>query len=350
MKKEIICASLLAGLSPLAVAETVLLEATQDNTLYQSPSGRLSNGSGDHLFAGLTAELEERRAVIAFKDLDTIPADASITSVKLHLRVSRENSGPRTVRLHRLTSNWGEGASHAVENEGRGANSETGDATWVHRFWPNLNWSEAGGDFVALQSAELIVNLPGDYTFGSTSDMVSDAQQWLDNPQQNFGWILIGNQTLISAKRFDSRENSNPANRPVLEVTYTTTGSPFDFSGIWYDPELDGEGYNVYQTPVGWLIYFFGYSADEEFLWVTSDVVNLDNLVFGEPFELPMLIGDPGTFAEPTPSTGLMPYGTLSVTFLGCTTGVFVLDGLDVMKTSNVVKLVGVDGTDCEES
>ena len=350
MKKIIVCASLLAGFCNLAIAETVLIQATQDNTLYESPSGLLSNGSGNHMFAGRTLEQLNRRAVIAFKDLDAIPGGATITSAKLHLHLSRETSPLATYTLYRLTSDWGEGLSKASENEGRGANSENGDATWAHTFWPNRIWRDAGGDFAGTPSAELNIGLVGDYTFGSTSDMAADVQLWLDQPPQNYGWILIGDEGEFtkSARRFDSRENDNADNRPVLEVQYTTTGSSFDFSGPWFDPSLDGEGYLVYQTPAGWLIYYFGYSADSNFLWLISDLVKLDQLIPGVPFELSMSIGKPGTFDAPTPSDELTPYGILSVTFDTCATGQFILDGLDGMKTSNVIKIVGVDGTSCE--
>ena len=352
MKRLILCA-FLAGFCNLAMAETVLIQATQDNTLYESPSGLFSNGSGNHLFAGVTLEQLRRRAVIAFKDLGAIPEGATITSVKLHLHLSRENSPQAAFTLHRLTSDWGEGSSKGLETEGQGANSENGDATWAHTFWPNRTWLDAGGDFVETSSAELNISIVGDYTFGSTSDMAGDVQLWLDQPPQNYGWILIGDETDLgnnltkSARRFDSRENENEENRPVLEVQYTTTGSPFDFSGPWFDPSLDGEGYLVYQTTAGWLIYYFGYSADGNFLWLISNPVKLDQLIPGVPFELAMLIGKPGTFDAPTPSNELTPYGTLSVTFDTCTTGQFILDGLDGKKTSNVVKLVGVDGTNC---
>ncbi|MGD8358961.1 MAG: hypothetical protein PVG42_12990, partial [Lysobacterales bacterium] len=107
--------------------------------------------------------------------------------------------------------------------------------------------------------------------------------------------------------------------------------------------------YILYKTPYGWLVYYFGYSADGNFLWLVSNIVTLDQLLFGEPFELPMLVGEPGTFGQPTPSSELQPWGTLSITFNSCTTGVFELDGADGMKTSNVVKLVGVEDTVCQE-
>ena len=188
----------------------------------------------------------------------------------------------------------------------------------------------------------------GRYTFGSTPEMVADAQLWADDDAENFGWILIGREETASTRRFDTRNHDNEDVRPVLEITYSTTGTSSDYSGPWFDPTLDGEGYLVFQTPAGWLIYFFGYSSDQQFLWLTSDLVTLDDLQLGEAFELPMLIGEPGTFTAPTPSSELKPYGTLSVTFDSCTTGVFVLDGLDGVKTSNMVKIIGVDGTDCD--
>ena len=52
--------------------------------------------------------------------------------------------------------------------------------------------------------------------------MVADVQAWLNDPDTNFGWILIGNESDRQvAMRFNSRENSNEASRPVLEVQYT---------------------------------------------------------------------------------------------------------------------------------
>lgn len=346
----IIClASLLMAACPSLWATTVLIEASRDNTLYESPSGRLSNGAGEHLFTGLTLEQLKRRAVVAFHDLDDVPENALITSVRILLHLSKENSPATSIDLHRLAADWGESSSDASENEGRGANAEADDATWIHRFSPLRVWGNAGGDFEEEASAQFLADAQGFYIVRSNQALVRDVQTWIDDPSKNHGWILIGDETVRSAKRFDSRENSEPHFRPLLEVSYSVTGSGYDFSGPWYDPSLDGEGYLIYQTPAGWLVYFFGYSAGGEFLWLASSLVTLDLLEFGEAFELPMLIGEPGTFENPTPSTELTPYGMLSVRFDSCSTGEFVLDGLDGVKTSHVQKIVGVDGTDCED-
>jgi hypothetical protein len=313
-----------------AWATKILLPATQDNTLYESGSGLFSNGSGQHMFAGVPNEPVRRRAVIAFKNIDNeIPEDATITSAKLHLHLSRETTDATIIRLYRLTSDWGEGASQAQPPENTGTNAEPGDATWIHTNWPNFEWTNAGGDFEEEASAAELVDGVGTYTFGPSAEMAADVQLWLDKPAQNFGWILIAAENFLTEKRFDTRENETEDFRPVLEITYSRTGTGFDYSGPWFDPELDGEGYLVFQTPEGWLFYYFGYSPDT--------------------FELPMLIGEPGTFTAPAPSSELKPYGTLSVTFDTCTSGEFVLDGLYGEKTSDVIKIIGVDGTICED-
>jgi hypothetical protein len=62
----------------------------------------------------------------------------------------------------------------------------------------------------------------GFYTWGSTPDMVEAVQQWLDDPATNYGWLLRGDESgTATAKRFDTRENLDEANRPRLRVYYS---------------------------------------------------------------------------------------------------------------------------------
>lgn len=348
--RRVFIAFLLTCLCGPAWATKVLLPATQDNTLYESGSGLFSNGSGQHMFTGVPNEPVRRRAVIAFRNIHReIPEDATITSARLRLHLSRETSDATVIRLFRLTADWGESGSQALPPEDTGANAEPGDATWIHTRWPTFEWSRAGGDFDAEPSAAELVDGTGYYSFGPSPEMTADVQLWLDKPALNFGWIVIAGENLLSEKRFDTRENDIEAFRPVLEITYSRTGTGLDYSGPWFDPDLDGEGYLVFQTPEGWLFYYFGYTPEQTFLWLVSELVRLEDLVPGVPFELPMLIGEPGTFTAPSPSDELEPYGTLSVTFDTCTSGEFVLDGLYGEKTSDAVKIVGVDGTICED-
>jgi hypothetical protein len=126
-------------------------------------------------------------------------------------------AGARTVELHQLLADWGEGTSHAPMGEGDGAPATPNDATWRHRFFDSVFWTTQGGDFLATISASQSVGGIGQYTWNS-AQMVADVQSWLDNPAGNFGWLVLGDETgIATAKRFDTRESASP---PVLTIQY----------------------------------------------------------------------------------------------------------------------------------
>jgi hypothetical protein len=210
-----------------APGETVTIEPIKDNTLYETAAGDTSNGAGDVFFAGVNAMGAIRRGVIAFDVAGNVPAGSTINSVELTLNMSMTVAGAEDVALHRLTSDWGEGDSNAsFGGGGAGAPAEEDDATWLHTFYPDEFWNNNGGDFVSTQSAVITVAFEGSYTWGSTKQMIADVQSWLDQPGGNFGWILIGNEsTSVTTKRFDSRENSDPSDRPKLTIDFTPPSS-----------------------------------------------------------------------------------------------------------------------------
>ena len=341
------------GFSHSLSAETVTVEASRDNTLYEDPSGAFSNGAGDYLFVGRTVNQGLRRAVIAFTDLGDIPPGSTINSVRLHLFLSRERSASTTLSISRLLADWGEGSSNASDQEGGGAAASVGDATWIHTFFSDQTWSTPGGDFAAAPSAQLVMDATGSYTIESTAALVADVQDWLDNPETNFGWHLMAGEGSTSAKRFNSRENSLADTRPMLEIEYTASDTPVtvnDWSGLWFDSSLDGEGYLVFNTPVGWVVYFFGYTADEEQLWLISELTDVGDPEPGVSYDFNMLVGNPGTFNNPAPSTDLLPWGSLQINFDDCGSGTFVLESATQLKISEATKLAGIDGTQCTSS
>src|SRR5574341_783607 len=209
-----------------AEAATTTISASKDNTLY-SESGLLSNGAGEYIFTGRTKDGYNRRAVIAFDIAGNVPAGSIITGATLTLRASRvATNTAQTTTLRRLLADWGEGASNALQNEGKGIQAEANDATWTHRFYPATTWASAGGDFSGTVSGSLDVDSTGMYTWASTSQMVADLQSWLDNPSTNFGWIIRGNEGATeTSKRFNSRQSGQ--NPPALAITYTPpSGTP----------------------------------------------------------------------------------------------------------------------------
>ncbi len=209
-----------------ARADVVQLQAIRDNTIYDLDDGLLSNGKGSFFFAGATSVGTVRRGLVAF-DLSSMPAGATILSASVTLHMSRTIAAAQPVGLHRVLSDWGEGASDAALQEGGGAPAQAGDVTWQHNFFPSSFWATGGGDFVPAASATLLVGGIAFYTWGPTPELIADVQSWVDDPSSAFGWLVLGNEAqLTTAKRFDSRENLTAANRPVLTVEFTTAPPP----------------------------------------------------------------------------------------------------------------------------
>lgn len=204
-----------------AGAVVVSIGAAADNTLFEDSGGNLSNGAGQHFFAGRTNFDVLRRGLIRFDIAAGIPAGSVITDVSLRLNMSRGTSSLAPVSLHRALAAWGEGASDALDEEGTGIGAEAGDATWLHTFWPGGLWTTPGGDFAIDPSATSLVSVAGPYQW-SSAGLVADAQAWLDAPGTNAGWFVLGDETQFpTAKRFDTRENPLAENRPILTITYT---------------------------------------------------------------------------------------------------------------------------------
>lgn len=207
-----------------AAAETVDLDPVADATLYEG-DGSLANGAGSYFFVGRTENRNggvERRSVITFDVAGSVPSGATITSVQLQVTMSRTVSGPQTIELRRVTESWSEGPSDAPNEEGGGTATQIGDVTWVHReFLTGDDWSTVGGSFASTVSASQQISGNDDYVFESTAQLVADAQSWLDDPAENFGWALVMPSPAVgSAKRFNSRENGSSNSRPRLSVTY----------------------------------------------------------------------------------------------------------------------------------
>jgi hypothetical protein len=221
----LLIATALVSIGPsLAIAQLANINPIKDNTLYQydPTEGDVSNALGQHFFAGETGMGDFRRGVLAFDIAGNVPAGSTILAVTLSLNMSRTGlNTAQTVELHKVLADWGEGTSVAPGEEGIGAPATPNDATWRHRFFDTIFWTTEGGDFSATVSATQSVGGVGVYTWTS-SQMRADVQSWLDNPANNFGWLVLGDESEIaSAKRFDTRESASP---PVLTIIYRPAG------------------------------------------------------------------------------------------------------------------------------
>jgi len=216
----------LAGGRALAenLAENIVLEAAQDNTLYEDPVGDISNGAGEYLFMGRTSAGELRRSVVRF-DLAAVPSFAIVDAAAVRFQINLSPSGggfADDASLHRLEAAWGEGSSDAGPPGGQGGAAAAGDATWQYRFYPTEPWQLAGGDFDSAPSSTAFFGnfAPETISFDSTPALVADVQSWLRNPASNHGWVLLGDELRDrNARRMASRENLIEAG-PSLEVDF----------------------------------------------------------------------------------------------------------------------------------
>ncbi len=120
-----------------------------------------------------------------------------------------------------------------------------------------------------------------------------------------------------------------------------------ELSGLWYNPSLDGEGFNVIVSEGGTTVFFYGYSAAGERVWLVSSLFE-GQWEFDVPVSFTLFEGRAGTFDQPAaPPDGLGEWGTLILTFSDCGNGRFQLDGNDGAKDSQAIKLSGIEGLSC---
>lgn len=213
-----------------------------------------SNGQG-HLFSGFTATnagVSERRALLAFDFTNAVPVGAPIVSAKLTLRVTRHSPENPMVNfvLHKVNELWGEAGSNAGSTGGAGVAAQTNDATWSHRLFNEAQWTAEGGTFNAAASGVKTIGGTGVYVFDD-APLADDVRSWIANPAQNFGWILVGDNVTAGAKQFASGENTDPALRPKLSITYKSAPSltrreqwlnQYFFVGQFVDDLADNDG------------------------------------------------------------------------------------------------------------
>jgi glucose/arabinose dehydrogenase len=187
-------------------------------------------GGHTHVAAGRDGLGNSRRGLLQF-DLSSIPAGSTVISATLELVVVIDpniGSVNSNFELHTMTAGWLEGTK-AGNN---GAAASLGEVTWNSRAHGFTAWSGspgANGDFNASASASTAVTGLGNYVWTS-AQLTADVQNWISNPGQNLGWILISDNELSdkTARAFGSRENAVTNNRPELVIEYTPPLLPED--------------------------------------------------------------------------------------------------------------------------
>jgi hypothetical protein len=231
-------------------ANQVNIPAAQDASLFGGTYASSNVSLADPgMFVGTDGAINPKRGLIEFNIASAgIPSGATITAVQLQLTVGQvagsgggggSGSGSnQTISLYDETQTWGQptnviGAT-SFTGDGGGKPAQNGDATWNDAFYnsnassavawttaPGGNWTSTSADIADASVPESLTNATW-----SSSGMVADVQNWLNNPTDNFGW-LIKNQNETSATDFlafwsaQGAANVNSNYAPVLSVTYS---------------------------------------------------------------------------------------------------------------------------------
>ena len=276
------------GVVGRASADPVEIHPSRDNTLYQyqggyvpgdPDSGLRSNGQGNFFSAGLTTggqtqPAQIQRGLLHFDVAGQVPSGSRVTRASLGLHAvdvpkQAEGDGPADFWLvallpGQLQQPWGEGASSSNvayggdpgdSQPGRGRAAENGDATWYQTVYdsgadnpPTFLGSADSRYWTAEGALGDAAYTPGFAPAGSVADvryldeslnqytwtfdqptdqMLIDIQSWIDNPGDNLGWVLVGQEGLTSSKRgFASRDHDNVDWWPTLTVWYTQAAVP----------------------------------------------------------------------------------------------------------------------------
>ncbi|OHB76265.1 MAG: TIGR03118 family protein [Planctomycetes bacterium RBG_16_55_9] len=219
----VLCGAVSAALlvvPSIARAEVASLTVVADTFINNSSSNNNAGRTG-WFDAGTDGTGGVRRGLFRF-DVSSIPAGSTITSAVMQLTVTKvPGTGPvnSTFDLFRLLASWNEG----TKGGNNGANASAGEVTWNARLRGTADWTTPGAksDAVATASASTAVTSARNARYSwNGAGLVADVQFWVDNPSENFGWLLTSRSegSRRSVRGFTSREGG--ANAGTLVVNY----------------------------------------------------------------------------------------------------------------------------------
>lgn len=229
MLLAVTCAAAAFATTSSGHAAVINILPGMDDTIYAEQLDN-NNGAATQMAVGRRNNATElRRGLLWFDIASELPA--GVTIVDVILTMSQPPVGQpaaQRVDLFRLTAPWQEGGNSTANPPAGGAPATNGSATWRYSAFNTTEWTTPGGDFDPLSRAFAMVH--GDsidtvHTWSSAL-LVTDVQNWLDNPGQNHGWIAIGVESANNLmRRFYSREAAGGPVvaddiRPALTITY----------------------------------------------------------------------------------------------------------------------------------
>ncbi|MPV86027.1 DVUA0089 family protein [Ostreibacterium oceani] len=191
---------------------------------------------------------------------------------------------------------------------------------------------------------------PGEYTVSITQyDNFPRGENLSDGflGANTTGFVDVTGNTRTSSWAFDVLN--------VRSANNDTTNFVSNPTGVWYEPERPGDGFNFVKTNAGLFFYFYGYKASNasEPLWLLSGA-GPKNIRKGTSYTMDVFssyANNGGRFGAPPVASdnGISPWGTATVTFNDCNTAQVTLTGTDGTASFNLDRLASVEGLRCSD-
>ena len=120
-------------------------------------------------------------------------------------------------------------------------------------------------------------------------------------------------------------------------------------AGAWFDLNSEGEGFNMIVTPIGAVVYYYGFDTKGDRLWFISDLMQ-QTLTVGQQVVTDLFKATVGTFDQPVPSEqALVKWGTLGVNVVDCNHITMTMNTTEGLKVSSTFKIASVVGLVCTD-
>lgn len=289
-------------------------------------------------------------------DLEEVAPDAAY--VRVSLRARNRAAEPLSLWFAEATLNTEQpqltGAWYDPSSDGQGLNlqlTQFGLFGFYYGYDESEQlWLELGihpGAVAFGQPFEVPVYGPAGGTFGAPDPVVNGPMQW--------GRLVM---TIESCTEAQASLSSFEGLNQELSLTLLAgpgLGNALDeclepaqdaqpnvgLTGAWFDPETDGQGWNLLHTNDGVFGFFYGYSEVGAPRWLIADT---EAVALGEAISFDLRFAEGGTFDDPVAPAGLQKWGTVTFNFDGCQQAEAVLEGEDGSQTQQLVKLADTEG------